>query len=248
VRRRERVDEMERMKTCLFRTARGFVLAAEVSAGWVKEETEGNETSVAKVAIEVCHKPWSVSGGRREVRTEPIEEMIISAYRYQRLPQQPPELTGPIHNINRMPKLQNPQFFIIPTAVHVTSLPLSIASASSRPASGPPISSGVCSSRCNSWPIGLGGTVPSDCAGSGATVGKTFIKHAPKRLMMGERIPRKTMYLTAFSSGLAWAERVEKYGREEKDARKREERPMNESGMERASVGYAGNEREAVTS
>lgn len=68
------------------------------------------------------------------------------------------------------------------------------------------------------------------------------IKRAPKRLIPGDKSPRKNKNLTGSRSPV---EGEMKIRRDEKEERAREERPMSESGSERDSVGWVGNERDA---
>jgi hypothetical protein len=66
----------------------------------------------------------------------------------------------------------------------------------------------------------------------------------PKRLMSGQRTPRKVRNLTGSrseSGGGDW-----KIDSVEKDERNSEERPTSESGRERDRVGCVGKERDAV--
>lgn len=69
----------------------------------------------------------------------------------------------------------------------------------------------------------------------------TRMNSAEKRLTQGEKMPRKRMNRVGLSSPVG----VENVGREEKEERKREERPMSDRGRDMAIVGWEGNEREA---
>lgn len=92
-------------------------------------------------------------GGSKEVSIVPIDAIIVSLYSISESRHQQKEgenrRTGPIHNASNIPNPQKPPQSTnnLPT-VH-RSLPLTIASASSLAASGPPIIRGVCSSKCN---------------------------------------------------------------------------------------------------
>ncbi len=145
------VEVREMIRTCLFRRARALIGSAEMKVEVETEEKEVKAVKVLKVALAV--------GGRREVRICPIVAIIVSACHffssnhslYFRR-------TGPMHNDMMTPKAQKPsQSFTKPQAVHLTSFPLSIPSASSLAASGPPINKGVCSSNRNTALIGLPG-------------------------------------------------------------------------------------------
>lgn len=146
-----------------------------------------------------------VVGGRREVRIEPMVATTVSAYpdllsasSFRRKGGRP---TGPIQNARSTPNAQNPsQSLSNRQAVQLTSLPLSISSTSSLAASGPSTNKGVRSSTFTSLtPAGRGG--------------RTRMKSAEKRLMVGEKMPRKMRNLVAFSSCVGEEEGVRKVGR-----------------------------------
>ena len=81
--------------------------------------------------------------------------------------------------------------------------------------------------------------------GDGVSGGKTRMKSDAKRLISGQRIPRKVKNLTG-SSSVVSSNVVWKYRNDENDARQREDSPTRESGSDSESVGWAGKESEAV--